>query len=97
MKKNHWKYRLLLWYAKHILRVPIIVNFTPDHMDELFGVGFAWSPEASRRMQGDSYLLERMQKAEAAAVVASGSRKARKLVNRAARRQAERELRRAGK
>lgn len=92
MKKTALRYRFLIWYAKRILRVPIIVNFTPEHMEELFGVGFAWSPEASRRMQGNDYLIARMQKAEAVAGVASGSRKARRLVNQAAKRAAKKEL-----
>jgi len=95
MKKNHWKYRFLLWYAKRILRVPIIVNFTPDHMDELFGVGFAWSPEASRRMQGNDNLIKRVQQAETAAAIGMKGRRGRRVANRAARRAAEREARRS--
>lgn len=94
MKKSALRYRFLLWYAKRILRVPIIVNFTPDEMQELFGVGFAWSPEASRRMQGNDYLIDRMQRAEQVASVSTGSRKARRLVNQAAKRAAKKELKR---
>lgn len=45
--KTHWKYRLPIWIAKRIVRVPIIVNFTPDWMDEVFAVGFCLVP-ASR-------------------------------------------------
>ncbi len=36
MKKSNWRYRFLIWYAARVLRVPIIVNFTPEWMDELF-------------------------------------------------------------
>lgn len=94
MNKNHWKYRFLIWYAHRVLRVPIIVNFTPDEMDELYGVGFAWSPEAAQRMRGSDRLIERTQRAEAAMVAMSGSRRGRKAMNRAARRQLEKERRR---
>lgn len=89
MKKSALRYRFLLWYAKRILRVPIIVNFTPDEMEQLFGVGFAWSPEASRRMQGNDNLIARMQRAETLAGISTGSRKARRLVNQAAKRAAK--------
>ncbi len=92
MIKTHWKYRLLIWYAQRVLKVPIIVNFTPDWMDELYGVGFAWTPEAANRMRGDDRLIERVQKAEALAGTALGSRKARRLANRAAKKAAQKEL-----
>ena len=94
MKKTHWKYRFLIWYAHRILKVPIVVNFTPDFMDELYGVGFAWSPEAAQRMRGSDRLIERVKNAEAAAHMATGSRSARRLANRAARRAGEKELKR---
>lgn len=93
MKKTHWKYRLLIWIAKRVVRVPIIVNFTPEHMDDLYAVGFAWTPGAAERMRGNDMLIERAQRAEAAAYMASGTRSARRLANRAARRAAEREAR----
>lgn len=93
MKKTHWKYRLLIWYAHHVLRVPIIVNFTPEWMDELFAVGFAWSPAAATRMRGDDLLAEKLKDATAAQNVALGSRKARRVVNAAARRAAKKEAR----
>lgn len=88
MKKTHWKYHLLIWIANHIVRVPIIVNFTPEWMDDLYGVGFAWTPEAAQRMRGDDRLIERTQKAEALAKTNLGSRSARRAINRAARREA---------
>lgn len=93
MKKTHWKYRFLIWYAKRILRVPIIVNFTPGWMDELYGVGFAWSPQAATRMRGDDLLAEKLKDAQAAAAVHAGSRKARRIINAAAKRAAKKELR----
>lgn len=94
MNKKHWKYRFLIWYARRILRVPIIVNFTPDWMDELFAVGFAWSPQAANRMRGDDLLAEKIQNANAAAAAAAGSRKARRIINAAAKRAAKKELKR---
>lgn len=92
MKKTNWRYRFLIWFARRILRVPIIVNFTPDWMDEVFAVGFAWSPAAATRMRGDDLLAEKLQDAQAAAAVHAGSRKARRVVNAAARRAAKKEL-----
>lgn len=94
MKKSHWKYRFLIWYAHRILKVPIVVNFTPDWMDELFAVGFAWSPQAANRMRGDDLLAEKIQNANAAAAAAAGSRKARRIINAAAKRAAKKELKR---
>lgn len=92
MKKTHWKYRFLIWYARHVLKVPIVVNFTPSWMDELFAVGFAWSAQAANRMRGDDLLAEKLQDASAAAAVNAGSRKARRIVNAAAKRAAKKEL-----
>lgn len=92
MIKTHWKYRLLIWYATRILKVPFIVNFTPEEMDELYAVGFAWTPAAANRMRGDDMLIEKLQDAQKVAAVAGGSRKARRLVNAAAKRAAKKEL-----
>lgn len=92
MKKTHWKYRFLMWFAQRILRVPFIVNFTPDWMDELYAVAFAWSPQAAERVRGNDMLIEKLKAAQTAAKTASGSRAARRLVNRAARRAAKKEL-----
>lgn len=92
MIKTNWKYRFLLWYARRVLKVPIIVNFTPDWMDEVFGVGFAWSPQAATRMRGDDLLAEKLKDAQAAAAVHAGSRKARRIINAAAKRAAKKEL-----
>ena len=93
MNKTNWRYRFLIWYARKILRVPIIVNFTPDWMDELFAVGFAWSPAAADRMRGDDLLAEKLKNAQAAANVAAGSRKALRIINAAAKRAAKKESR----
>lgn len=94
MKKTQWRYRLLIWAAKRIVRVPIIVDFTPEHMDDVYAVGFAWSPQAANRMRGDDMLVERLQNAETAASMATGSRRARRIANAAAKRAAKKELNR---
>lgn len=91
MKKTHWKYRLLIWIGKHVVKVPIVVNFTPDWMDDVYAVGFAWSPQAADRMRGDDMLAEKLKNAQAAQNVALGSRKARRVVNAAAKRAAKKE------
>ncbi len=93
MKKSNWRYRFLIWYAARVLRVPIIVNFTPEWMDELFAVGFAWSPAAASRMRGDDLLAEKLKDATAAQNAAAGSRKARRIINAAAKRAAKKETR----
>lgn len=92
MKKTHWKYRLLIWIGKHVVRVPIIVNFTPDWRDDVYAVGFAWSPQAADRMRGNDLLVDKLKNAQAAANVAAGSRKARRIVNAAAKRAAKKEI-----
>ena len=92
MKKTSWKHRLLVWYARRVYKVPFIVDFTPEWMDDVFAVGFAWSPEAANRMRGDDRLIERARAAEAAASMARNSRSARRMANRAARKAAKKEL-----
>lgn len=94
MKKTSWKYRFLLWFARRVMHVPIIVNFTPDWMDDVYAVGFAWSPAAADRMRGDDLIAEKLKDAQAAAAVHAGSRKARRIVNAAAKRAAKKELKR---
>lgn len=94
MKKNHWKLRLLIWYARRVLKVPFIVNFTPDEHEDVYAWGFAWSEGAAQRMRGDDRLIERARAAESMAVAMSGKRAGRKALNRAARRAAEKELKR---
>lgn len=90
MNKNHWKVRFLLWYARRILRVPVIVNFTPEEMADIYAVGFAWSPEAAQRIRGDDRLIERLKAAEAKVAALSGTRRGRRIVNRAAQKAAGR-------
>lgn len=87
MNKTHWKYRLLIWYAHKVLHVPIVVNFTPEHMDNLYAVGFAWSAGAAQRMRGNDMLLERTRTAETLAKTNLGGRKARRAMNRAAKKE----------
>lgn len=94
MNKNHWRIRFLLWVARRIVRVPIIVNFTPEDMADMYAVGFAWTPQAASRMRGDDLLVQRLQNAEAAARLATGSRKARRIANAAAKRAAKKEAER---
>lgn len=88
MEKRHWKFKLFRWYAEKILRVPFIIDFTPANYENVFAIGFAWTPQAANRMRGDDMLIERLQKAEAAARAAGGTRAARRIVNRAAKRAA---------
>lgn len=92
MKKSDWRYRLLKWWAVRICKIPFTVEFTPPDQDELYATGFAWSPAAANRMRGDDMLIERLQRAENAARVAGGSRKARRMMNAAAKRAAKKEL-----
>lgn len=94
MKKNHWKLRLLIWYCRRILKVPYLVNFTPAEHEDVYAWGLAWSEAAAQRLRGDDRLIERVKRAESMAVAMSGSRKGRKTMNRAARRAAEKELKR---
>ena len=88
MKKTNWKYRLLIWWAQHVLHVPFIVNFTPEEHEDLYAVAFAWTPGAADRVRGNDMLIERAQRAEALAKSNLGGRAARRAINRAAKREA---------
>lgn len=94
MQKTDWRLRFLVWWARRICKVPFIVNFTPEWMDEFYAVGFAASPQAANRMRGDDMLIERIQQAETAAMALKGTRKGRRVMNRAAKRAAERQAKR---
>lgn len=92
MKRSDWRYKFLLWWAVRVCRIPFTVNFTPPDQDQLYATGFAWTPAAAERMRGSDHLIERVQRAETAAKVAGGSRKARRMMNAAAKRAAKKEL-----
>lgn len=94
MNKNHWKLRFLLWYCRRILKVPFLINFTPDEHEQVYAWGLAWSEGAAQRLRGDDRLIERVRAAESMAVAMSGKRAGRRAMNRAARRAAEKELKR---
>jgi hypothetical protein len=90
--KDDWRIRLLLWVARRIVKVPIIVDFTPEDMKTVYAIGFAWTQFAADRMRGDDMLIERARRAEALANINAGSRKVRRTMNRAATKAAKREL-----
>lgn len=50
MKKNHWKIRVMMWWAERIVKVPYFVNFTPPSEENMVGMGFGWNPEITQKM-----------------------------------------------
>lgn len=93
MKKSNYKYKFLVFYCKKVLKVPILVDFTPEHMDTLYGLGLAWNIKAAERMKGNDGLAQRLilaeQKLAQVQGLALGTRKARRLANRIAKKVAQ--------
>lgn len=89
MKKTDLRFRIWLWWAAKIVKIPYKVDFDLPDDTELYAVGFAWSEEAANRVRGNDALIEQIQEARTAAVAASGSRTGRRIMNRAARRAAK--------
>src|SRR5688500_3863904 len=39
------EYKILVWYAKNVMKIPFIVEYIPPPGDRTFGITFTWSPE----------------------------------------------------
>lgn len=84
MKTTDLKYRFLLWWARRICRIPFTVNFNKPDSDEFYAVGFAATPAASDRLNGDQLLMQRLEAANQTIAALSGTRKSRRLLKQAA-------------
>jgi hypothetical protein len=52
IKKDSWKYKLLIFVAMKIVKVPMHINFTRAEEDHTEGIGFAWTSETATKMVG---------------------------------------------
>ena len=84
MKRSDWKYKLWLWWAIKVLRVPFTVNFTHPEDPNVYGIGFAWTEEQARNMRGDVALRHENAQLQQRIQALSGTRKGRRIMNSAA-------------
>lgn len=90
MRKNTLKMRFFIWYAMKILKAPYFLNFTNPAEDNTDGLGFAWTPEMAERMRGGPILEGKLREAQARiSLLQKGDRRTRRMINRAAKREAE--------
>ena len=88
MKRTSWKFKVLLFWAIKVCKIPFTVNFTPPDSEDFYGIGFAANEQAATRMRGDDFLLERVRAADAMIAALKGTRKSRRMLNSAAKKAA---------
>ena len=84
LKLTDRRYRLLLWFARRICRIPYTVKFDKPGSAYFYAVAFAATPGAANRVRGNDMLIERLKQAETINQAMAGNRKGRRAIARVA-------------